>query len=41
VLLDELDRVIASVGHHGKSEETEGEGDRAEPEVIKKAKGEA
>ena len=40
VLLDELDRVIASVGHHGKSEETE-EGDRAEPEVIKKTKGEA
>ena len=42
VLLDELDRVIASVGHHGKQEEIEGEGgDRAEPEVIKKAKGEA
>ncbi len=40
VLLDELDRVIASVGHHGKLEadaEAEG-GDRAEPEVIKKAK---
>lgn len=41
-LLDEPDRVIASVGHHGKHEtEAEAEGgDRAEPEVIKKAKGE-
>ncbi len=41
-LLDEPDRVIASVGHHGKHEtdaEAEG-GDRAEPEVIKKTKGE-
>ncbi len=42
VLLDEPDRVIASVGHHGKQEEeAEGEGgDRSEPEVIKKTKGE-
>jgi large subunit ribosomal protein L25 len=42
-LLDEPDRVIASVGHHGKHEtdaEAEGGGDRSEPEVIKKAKGE-
>jgi large subunit ribosomal protein L25 len=41
-LLDEPDRVIASVGHHGKLEtagEAEG-GERAEPEVIKKTKGE-
>lgn len=41
-LLDEPDRVIASVGHHGKHEtEAEAEGvDRSEPEVIKKTKGE-
>jgi large subunit ribosomal protein L25 len=42
MLLDDLDRVIASVGHHSKHDAAaEGEGgDRAEPEVIKKAKGE-
>jgi len=40
-LLDDPDRVLASVGHHGKQEaEGEAEGERAEPEVIKKTKGE-
>jgi large subunit ribosomal protein L25 len=40
VLLDEPDRVIASLGHARTDATTEGT-DTAEPEVIKKAKGEA
>lgn len=40
VLLDEPDKVLASLGH-GRLDTDEPEGDRAEPEVIKKAKGEA
>lgn len=37
-LLDDAERVIASVGHHGTKESDEG--GAAEPEVIKKTKGE-
>jgi large subunit ribosomal protein L25 len=39
VLLDAPDKVLASLGH-SRTEEAEAAADRAEPEVIKKAKGE-
>jgi large subunit ribosomal protein L25 len=39
VLLDAPDKVLASLGH-SRTEEAEASADRAEPEVIKKAKGE-
>ena len=39
VLLDAPDKVLASLGH-SRTEETEAAADRAEPEVIKKTKGE-
>jgi large subunit ribosomal protein L25 len=39
VLLDDPDRVLASVSH-SRTEEAEAAGDRAEPEVIKKTKAE-
>ena len=41
VLLDEPDKVIASLSHGRLEARDEAGGDRAEPEVIKKTKGEA
>jgi large subunit ribosomal protein L25 len=41
LVLDEPEKVIASIGHHGKLEAVEAAEATAEPEVIKKAKAEA